>query len=986
MLEAQRGMPTLTDATVAAGIAVTAGLLLAATRPREQQVWDWLVDASMGGNVAGILLSSFYCKEQQVWDWLVDAGMGGDAVGILFSFLHCELLLLSFAHIRLHSRVFVCCICVCREQQVWDWLVDAGMSGDTAGILLSSLQVSLSVLLLLSLLSLAQIIFARVTNPTKPPFSSSFSASFPLPASPFTSSPYEATTAATTPIAPSSLPALPHHSHSLLSSSLSHSLQPSLPPPHVASLAQSLPLPLGGRRKQVETKEELQQLLMNLDGKMAAAAAAVAFAAGGSDGEGVGGGAGAEGGDGRGIVGGRGRAGEGPAAAAARGGGGGAAGERGGGDYSASYPSSYYQFQPEYFDRLPPISPRTLADSLVPTTPNIPRSSSPGASASPLPPSSFSPASPLRSSSPPPFSTPSHRHTHTDATAPFLTTPHRYTLPSSLSTPAPSTDHSNLYQPSFTFPRSSLPFDTVTSDAVTSDNAPSSPLLVHPRLTPSPSRAAIVRKKGEVERLKPMLPEEEEEGFKRLGVLQWRDTWRDGIRQWFSQHLLRALVKKIEAAPSKLAAAAAPLGLSLSLEPLHSLGNSAVPPPAGSAALGQTSTPGSAGVTAGGSSGLGVGGLGGVEGGGVEEVGGGGRVVVVQGSVMGEREGLQQVKGVLLQLLQSASQAAPPAGSIFGLHQPQQQQQQQQLEAQKEAARSLLAAIADYEHLRDVLRGHWAKGLLPRGSMPLEYSTQRIKALAAGSCLRCFQWSAGGSFLTRDSTRIPTPGASSPAPFPSEAPSSPLSSSLLSTSLPSSVHPHSPSRAPSSPAPSTPSSLSTSQPSSISYSLQAAPEGVYLVPWTPDLPTDAHLLLYLFAAHLSHPHWLDEFLQSPLSQQQQQQISAAGATVPAAAASLAAQNPLLVGGSLPRDRLLPLSASSSSQSPSALLGGRFTAIVGSIPPANARLPPGADMVVITRDAPPVFVLFWEGQPSFCLQPVFSISVAFYCDGARHSSN
>ncbi|CAI5999317.1 unnamed protein product [Closterium sp. NIES-64] len=663
---------------------------------------------------------------------------------------------------------------------------------------------------------------------------------------------------------------------------------------------------MSGRRKQVETKEELQQLLMNLDGKLAAAAAA-AFAAGGSaDGEGMGGGAGADGGDGRGIVG-----------------------------------------------------------------------------------------------------------------------------------------HPDLYNPSFTFPRSSLPFDTVTLD-----NAPSSPLLVHPRLTPSPSRAAIVGKKGEVERLKPMLPEEEEEGFKRLGVLQWRDTWRDGIRQWFSQHLLKALVKKIEAAPSKLSAAAAPLGLSLSLEPLHSLGNSAVPPPAGSAGLAQTSTPGSAGVTAGGSSGLGVGGLGGVEGGGVEEVGGGGRVVVVQGSVMGEREGLQQVKGVLLQLLQSANQAgvivtgvitvasvfveacvtvgagviggggrgesgggagecdggeggiaaseggaataaavgqssagsmlifeapqrsqvlgpAPPAGSIFGLHQPQQQQQQQQLEAQKEAARNLLAAIADYEHLRDVLRGHWAKGLLPRGSMPLEYSTQRIKALAAGSCLRCFQWSAGGSFLTRDTTRTPTTSSSPAAAIPS---STTASATPTHHSLHSSFPPEALSPAPSSPAPSSPSSFSPSQPSSVSYSLQAAPEGVFLVPWTSDLPTDAHLLAYLFAAHLSHPHWLDDYLQSPLpQQQQQQQVSAAAATMPATAASFAAQNPLVVGGSLPRDILVPLSSSSSSQSPSALLGGRFTAIVGSIPPANVRVPPGADVLVITRDAPPVFVLFWECQPSFCLQ-------------------
>ncbi|CAI5985146.1 unnamed protein product [Closterium sp. NIES-65] len=446
---------------------------------------------------------------------------------------------------------------------------------------------------------------------------------------------------------------------------------------------------------------------------------------------------------------------------------------------------------------------------------------------------------------------------------------------------------------------------------------------------------------------------------------------------------------------SQLSAAAAPLGLSLSLEPLHSLGNSAVPPPAGSAGLAQTSTPGSAGVTAGGSSGLGVGGLGGVEGGGVEEVGGGGRVVVVQGSVMGEREGLQQVKGVLLQLLQSANQAGVivtgvitvasvfveacvtvGAGVIGGGGRGESGGGAGECDggeggiAASEGGAATIAAV----------------GQSSAGSMLIFEAPQRSQvlgpALAAGSCLRCFQWSAGGSFLTRDTTRTPTTSSSPAAAIPS---STTASATPTHHSLHSSFPPEALSPAPSSPAPSSPSSFSPSQPSSVSYSLQAAPEGVFLVPWTSDLPTDAHLLAYLFAAHLSHPHWLDDYLQSPLpQQQQQQQVSATAATMPATAASFAAQNPLVVGGSLPRDILVLLSSSSSSQSPSALLGGRFTAIVGSIPPANVRVPPGADVLVITRDAPPVFVLFWEGQPSFCLQGRFALwdAVLLLCLGVH----
>ena len=82
------------------------------------------------------------------------------------------------------------------------------------------------------------------------------------------------------------------------------------------------------------------------------------------------------------------------------------------------------------------------------------------------------------------------------------------------------------------------------------------------------------------------------------------------------------------------------------------------------------------------------------------------------------------------------SAPAAATSSVFGLPAQQQQQSQQQHEREV-VARRLVAAIEEFEHLKSLLTGRWAKGLLARTAVPLEYSTQRIKGERAVHSFPC---------------------------------------------------------------------------------------------------------------------------------------------------------------------------------------------------------------------------------------------------------
>ncbi|TYJ02815.1 hypothetical protein E1A91_A13G254500v1 [Gossypium mustelinum] len=99
--------------------------------------------------------------------------------------------------------------------------------------------------------------------------------------------------------------------------------------------------------------------------------------------------------------------------------------------------------------------------------------------------------------------------------------------------------------------------------------------------------------------------------------------------------------------------------------------------------------------------------------------------------------------------------------------------------------------------------------------------------------------------------------------------------------------------------------------------------------WTHELPTDSHLLLYLFCAFLEHPKWMLHV----------EPTSYAGAQ--------SSKDPLFFG-TLPRDRIPE----------------KYIAIVSGVP---STLHPGACILAIGKQSLPIFALYWDKKLQFSLQ-------------------
>ncbi|XP_020526683.1 transmembrane protein 209 isoform X1 [Amborella trichopoda] len=100
--------------------------------------------------------------------------------------------------------------------------------------------------------------------------------------------------------------------------------------------------------------------------------------------------------------------------------------------------------------------------------------------------------------------------------------------------------------------------------------------------------------------------------------------------------------------------------------------------------------------------------------------------------------------------------------------------------------------------------------------------------------------------------------------------------------------------------------------------------------WTLELPTDSHLLLYLFCAYLEHPKWMLHV--EPTSY----------------ASTQSSKNPLFLGILPPKDRFPE----------------KYVAVLSSTPPV---LHPGACILAVGKPSPPVFALYWEKKLQFSLQ-------------------
>lgn len=162
-------------------------------------------------------------------------------------------------------------------------------------------------------------------------------------------------------------------------------------------------------------------------------------------------------------------------------------------------------------------------------------------------------------------------------------------------------------------------------------------------------------------------------------------------------------------------------------------------------------------------------------------------------------------------------------------------------------------AITEHQRLHALLKGELIKGLRPQSSIPAEYTVQRVRELAEGTCLR-------------------------------------------------------------------------------NYEHKWIPETYDKLKkkYIPELPDDSHLLLYLFCAFLEHPRW--RLHVDP----------------PSHSGTQSSKNPLFLGALPPKDRFPE----------------KYIAVISGVP---SILHPGACILAVGRESPPIFALYWDKKPQFSLQ-------------------
>lgn len=100
--------------------------------------------------------------------------------------------------------------------------------------------------------------------------------------------------------------------------------------------------------------------------------------------------------------------------------------------------------------------------------------------------------------------------------------------------------------------------------------------------------------------------------------------------------------------------------------------------------------------------------------------------------------------------------------------------------------------------------------------------------------------------------------------------------------------------------------------------------------WTADLPSDAHLLLYLFCALLEHPQWMLH-------------------VDPTSYPSTQSGNNSLFVASLPHKERYP---------------EKYIAIISGAP---SILQAGATVLAVSKTSPPIFALYWDKKLQFSFQ-------------------
>ncbi|CAJ2654373.1 unnamed protein product [Trifolium pratense] len=364
-----------------------------------------------------------------------------------------------------------------------------------------------------------------------------------------------------------------------------------------------------------------------------------------------------------------------------------------------------------------------------------------------------------------------------------------------LSTPPPSVPGFGIASPSP---------NTVTgsaSNSVVKRHTPLRPV----RMSPGSQKFNTPPKKGESGELPPpMSMEEAVEAFDHLGVYPQIEQWRDGLRQWFSSVLLNPLLHKIETSHVQVMNAAAKLGISITV---NQVGND----------MPSTGTPTLPSID---------------------------KTQEWQPAVTLNEDGLlHQLHSTLVQAIEASKsksfvpnmQQSPQQGPLVPIMQ------------------DCVDAITEHQRLQALVKGEWVKGLLPQSSVRADYTVQRIRELAEGTCLKNYEYLGSGEVYDKKNKK-----------------------------------------------------------------------------WTLELPSDSHLLLYLFCAFLEHPKWMLHV----------DSMSYTGAQ--------SSKNPLFLG-------VLP---------PKESFPEKYIAVVSSVP---SVLHPGSCVLVVGKQGPPIFALYWDKKLQLSLQ-------------------
>ncbi|XP_034688590.1 transmembrane protein 209 [Vitis riparia] len=360
-----------------------------------------------------------------------------------------------------------------------------------------------------------------------------------------------------------------------------------------------------------------------------------------------------------------------------------------------------------------------------------------------------------------------------------------------LATPPPTINGFGITSPS-----------TIASSGNASGATRSTPLR-SVRMSPGSQKFSTPPKKGEGEIPPPMSMEEAIEAFDHLGIYPQIEQWRDHLRQWFSLVLLNPLVSKIETSHNQVMQAAAKLGISITINQVGS-------------DLPTTGTPAT-----------------------VSPVD---RTKEWQPTFTLDEDGLlHQLRATLVQALDVS---LPKLSNI---------QQSPQQNPMIPIMQECVDAITEHQRLHALMKGEWVKGLLPQSSVREDYTVQRIRELADGTCLKNYEYLGNGEVYDKRNKK-----------------------------------------------------------------------------WTLELPTDSHLLLYLFCAFLEHPKWT--LHMDPTS------FIGAQST----------KNPLFLGVLPPKERFPE----------------KYIAVTSGVP---STLHPGASILVVGRQSPPIFALYWDKKLQFSLQ-------------------